>query len=529
MLQDSRECRELDPLVCVCREGSWFHLTPMPAKEQAMPSHPNNVPRRCRRILLASFISFFLALIAVCHAGTATQVMVNEIFGNDMVIQRDMPVVIYGQADANSGTVDVTWNGSTKSADVKADGLWEVKFEPVPAGGPYALTVAGSETVTFSNILVGEVWVASGQSNIHYQLRPVDPGNAESAKADFPEIRIRGSRVAGGDTPAEESPRGTWKVCTPANAPFFSGTGYYFAKALHQDLGVPVGVIVVALAGSPLERWAPIGTMAGDPVYQAYVDNTLAGGRKYQTATLYNGMIHPLRKLSFRGVIWWQGEANTSRAGEYRTLFQRMIEAWRADCGRGDFPFLFVQLASYWAKDPPSPDGGGSWAAVREAQFATLRTEPNTGMVVAFDVNVSDGSLHPKRKDLVGQRLARCAMGLAYGDKREFQGPLLTKAVTVGAAIRLHFEHVGAGLVLKGDTSQQFAVAGADDVYQWATPTIDGDTILLSSPTVAAPVSARYAFSQQPNGACLWNADGFPASPFRSKEVMEFAPKNNGH
>jgi len=498
-------------------------------------------------------------LLCGCGLGLRADVTLPALFSDNMVLQRGIAAPVWGKA-APGEQVTVSIAGQQATATAGADGRWLARLAPLQAGGPLEMTVAGKNTITLHNVLVGEVWVCSGQSNMQFVLASARDSAAEIAAADYPQIRMFTTPGVTAATPLAEV-AGAWAVCAKDTAPRFSAVGYFFARELQQKLGVPIGMIHSSWGGTPAEAWCDRETLAADPALQPFVagldgkiaeharatyaqygdtlrawlqeaDRAKAEGKPLPPVpaslygasfaltlppgtptVLYNGKIAPLVPYGIAGVIWYQGEANANRAAQYRTLFPAMIRGWRRAWGQGDFPFLFVQLANYMAAKPEP--GPSQWAELREAQAMTLAL-PKTGMAVAVDIG--DGTnIHPTNKQDVGKRLALNALAMTYGKALEYSGPLYDRMEVQGNAVRLHFTHA-AGLhagTAPGAELTGFAVAGDDQHFVWAKAVIDGDTVVVSSDQVAAPVAVRYGWADNP--ACnLYNAAGLPASPFRT-------------
>jgi sialate O-acetylesterase len=474
-----------------------------------------------------------------------------------MVLQQKMRNPVWGWA-APGENVTVSLGGHRETATADGSGRWQLRLPPMKAGGPYEMTVSGGNAVTVHNVAVGEVWVASGQSNMEWNLGWETTGYKEEiAAANFPMIRMMtvDKTVAGGPKP---DVAGKWEVSGPETAGHFSAVGYHFAKELHRALGVPVGIIHTSWGGTPAESWTRISTLAADSALRPVLDRwdrTVAGypearrtyerqRREWQKAadaakaegkpappeprapedplrnpwwpgSLYNGMIAPLVPYGIKGAIWYQGESNADRAYQYRTLFPTMIRDWRRAWGQGDFPFLFVQLANFMpAKEEPGED---AWAELREAQTKTLSL-PKTGMASAIDVGDAV-DIHPRNKREVGRRLALNALAIAYGrDEGEYAGPLYRSRKVEGGRVRLKFDHAEGGLSAKdGAPLKGFAVAGADRKFVWANAEIDGDEVVVWSDAVPRPAAVRYGWASTPPST-LYNKDGLPASPFRTDD-----------
>lgn len=486
--------------------------------------------------------------------GATADVRLPKIFGDHAGLQRGKPMPVWGTADPGE-KVTVEWRGQKVSTTADRNGKWRVTLKPMPAGGPYEMVVKGKNTVVLKDILVGEVWVCSGQSNMEWPLFLARNGEQEVASANYPQIRLFIVPKAIADQPQEDLPGGEWRVCTPESARNFSAVGYFFARELHRALNVPVGMVESAWGGTPAESWTSLSTLETNPVLRPILQNweravqgypqalqrfyqqlqaweesaakARAEGKPepprpnrpvhprnnpWKPAGLFNAMILPLVPYAIQGAIWYQGESNTGRAYEYRTLFPAMIQDWRKAWGQGDFPFLFVQLANFMATRPEP--GESAWAELREAQLMTLKL-PKTGMAVAIDIGEAN-DIHPRNKQDVGKRLALNALAIAYGKKVEYSGPIYTRMKREGSRIRLYFKHVDGGLTTpNGEPLKGFAIAGADRKFVWADARIEGDTVVVSSPQVAEPVAVRYAWADNP--VCnLYNKAGLPASPFRT-------------
>jgi sialate O-acetylesterase len=498
--------------------------------------------------------ALLLALVAGSHIHSA-EVAPMAPFNDGMVLQRDMAVPVWGAARPGE-QVTVGFAGQRKTATAGADGRWRVDLDPLPASaeGRELIIAGGGVTRTVRDVLVGEVWIASGQSNMEYGVGHVVNAKAEIAAADHPLIRVFTVKTAVAAEP-QRAVSGSWAVCTPANAGGFTATGYFFARDLQARLGIPVGLIHSAVSGTLAEAWTSGEALAKDPmlvpilarydeavaaypaakaayeaalkVWQAEAAAATAAGKPepkkpaepadpaVQTtrpAGLFNGKIAPLIPVAFRGVIWWQGEYNSERCEQYATFFPTLIRDWRARWNRGDFPFLFVQLQNLDIQPQPN---SAHYDELREAQFKTLRSVPATGMVVACDVGDAH-DIHPPNKQAVGARLALAARALAYGEQIAWSGPLYAGMAVEGARIQVRFDHLGGGLVDRdGKGLGGFTIAGADRQFVAATAAIDGDAVVVSSPAVPQPVAVRYAWADNPT-CTLYNQAGLPASPFRT-------------
>jgi len=504
------------------------------------------------------WVTVLLVLLAAAPA--AADPRLPAIFSDHMVLQQQMPIGVWGWA-APDERIDVRLRGQRVSTTAGHDGRWRVTLAPETAGGPDDLVIAGATaTKRFTDVLIGEVWIGSGQSNMQWEVRQAQDGDAEIAAADHPRIRLfsvkRVTALEPKDdvSPFDDAP--TWAVASPATVPHFSAVGYFFARELQKARGnVPIGFIHSSWGGTPAEAWTRLGALQDDPALEPLLaqyrriegeypslrygyekrlpiwsDALKAwqaanpgapmpgmpaprGGPEdpHRPATLWNAMIAPITPFAIRGVIWYQGEANALRAWDYQRLMTAMIQDWRRAFNRGDLPFLFVQLANFRQNPPDS--GASWWADVREAQRLTLGL-PNTGMASAIDIG-NPLDIHPLNKQEVGRRLALSARAVAYGERVVPSGPLYDGMTLEGATVRVRFRYVGGGLVLDTSKGSGFTAAGTDGVFKPATVAIDGDTLVVSSPDVAAPVAVRYGWEDDPITS-LRNKEGLPASPFRT-------------
>jgi len=490
---------------------------------------------------------YILTLAAVI--GARADVTLPALLADHMMIQRGLPVHVWGMA-AEGEPVSVTFRGNTQSTTADSIGLWSLYLPPGEAGGPFELTVKGNNRITLKDVLVGDIWVASGQSNMEFTVKEGMHAEAEIAGADHPRIRLFHVKNKVAHHPLDDVAAEPWTACTPESVSGFSAVAYYFGRHVHEKLGVPVGLIETSWGGTPAEAWTSLRALSRDaslmPVFAWWanmndqavthqlqrekelnewrraVDRAKTEGKQppgfpwepnmensWMPSGLYNAMIAPLTRLPIKGVIWYQGESNASseRASLYAHLFETMIQDWRHSWGQGDFPFLFVQLANF------KTGADARWPELRDAQRQTLALA-NTGMAVTIDIGNRD-DIHPKNKQDVGLRLALAARAIAYGEKIEFSGPLFRQATPEGHSMRVWFDHGGRGLVAKGGELTGFEIAGADRKFVPAEAVIAGATVAVSSASVSTPVYVRYGWSDDPH-CNLYNVDGLPASPFRS-------------
>jgi sialate O-acetylesterase len=503
-----------------------------------------------------------LSAAAVALSGGARpalgDVKLPAIFGSHMVLQRDQRDRVWGKADPGE-EVTVTVAGQSKSARANSDGKWSTTLDPMPAGGPYTMTVKGKNTVTFDDVLVGEVWICSGQSNMQWEVGQANDGDLEALTADHPKIRLI-SVPQVGTQEAKDDFKGEWQVCTPESVKRFSAVGYFFGRQIHETLGVPVGLIDDAWGGSACEAWVRRDLLEKDPEYRPLIqrwekieqsmpqaveaykerrkawesaaekarsegrrpspppqnpENQLTGNAR--PGNIYNGVLKPTIGYGIRGVIWYQGETNAGRAYQYRDLFPLMIKSWRNEWGIGDFPFYWVQLADFQAEKPEP--GESQWAELREAQTMAMDRLGKTGEAVIIDIG-EGRDIHPRNKQDVAKRLARWALAHDYGVKVAHHSPRYTSMEKQGNRIILSFEHVGPGGLYTFDVNEPrgFTIAGSDKKFHPAKAKLVGkDQVEVWSDDVSEPVAVRYAWADNP--VCnVYNRDGLPLTPFRTDD-----------
>lgn len=488
-------------------------------------------------------------LLLILSLSVAVQAAVDlrlaPLFCDHAVLQQGKAVPVWGWANPGE-KVQVEFKGNKAEAVADQTGRWQADLPALTADAqPAELRVKAEKIIIIHDVVIGEVWIASGQSNMEFALDKADNGSQEIASADSPLIRQFKVARAVSDNPADET-KGAWEPALPKNAGRFSAVAYFFAKSLYQDLNVPIGIINSTWGGTFIEAWTSADALKKDPAFAAITERwrqsqtpesreklysarlakweaaraaaeqrsetytapkparaTAEEEKKPMPAGLFNGMIQPLIPYAIRGAIWYQGENNSGRPQEYRSLFPTMITDWRGRFGQGNFPFYFVQLPSFQP---------GNWAGLREAQAQTLRL-PNTGMAVTIDLGEVD-NLHPTKKQEVGARLARWAKAKTYGKGGVASGPIFKSAVREDSTLRLSFEYREGGLVASKEPLTSFEVAGSGGKFYPATARIDNDTVVVQAGEVAEPVSVRYAWANAPV-ASLFNKEGLPASPFR--------------
>lgn len=485
-------------------------------------------------------------------ATSLANVKPSSLFSDHMVLQSGMSVPIWGTADPGE-KVTVTFKKQTKATIAGTDGKWVVRLSHLKPGGPFEMTISGKNSITVKDVLIGEVWLGSGQSNMSFTVskkRAYYAGllneNQEIAAANYPQIRMFTGKATKAYEPQSDI-AGEWEVCSPETVPGFSAAGYLFARDLQKELKVPVGILTMAYGASTAESWVPRQTIAADPLLKPLLDKFDAREAFYrghpgatsdqappgpqtinsrpskpdplrdpvqdqhQPTVLFNGMINPVVPYAIRGAIWYQGESIVGgKAGValYSHVMETLVKDWRSRWGEGNFPFYFVQLAAL--------KNVSNNPAVREGQ-SQLLSLPNTGMAVTIDIG-DPANVHPKNKEPLGDRLTRIALAKTYRRKIEYSGPTYESMKIEGNTIRLKFTHLGGGLVAKDGPLKWFQIAGADQKFVDADARIEGDTVIVSSSQVSAPVAVSYAWDNYPEGCNLYNAAGLPAAPFRTDQ-----------
>ncbi len=496
------------------------------------------------RTLLAGLILF-----QSLSTSEGAELSMPDIFGDHMVLQRDRPIILWGRAaPGESLSIDLADQSVTTTA--ATDGTWEAQLPALPAGGPHILRVRGNTTLAFQNVLIGEVWLASGQSNMEWLLKETDGASEEIARSRNPNVRmIKVARAVSAEP--MESIEGLWRECDPTTSGWFSAVGYYFAKTLAEDLSIPVGIINSSRGSAQIQPWIPRPEFLSQPAlkedwekWEKAVSAFPAAQERYAKALtqweekastppsqadlrskpqppfgpghynepggLFNGMVAPLARLSIRGVLWYQGEANSRRAAAYRGAFPILISSWRKAWKDPEMPFLFVQIAPYAAGDfvPSGPER----AELRDAQAAALDL-PATGMVVTLDIGGPEE--HPRNKRDVGLRLARLAEAKVYGLDVPYSGPVFERADFVEDRVLLHFAHSETLRTLDGNPPTGFEICGSEGTFFPAEATLQENTVVLTAGEVPLPVGVRYAWCNLPQ-VNLVNGENLPAVPFRT-------------
>lgn len=475
-------------------------------------------------------LGFVLASQFLCSASALADVKLPAIFSDHMVLQQGIALPFWGTASPGE-EVTVTVAGQSATAKADDQGRWSLKAPAVKEFGPVAVKVAGKNVIELKDVLIGDVWICSGQSNMEWSIEHSGNPQAELAAANHPQLRFIQIPKVPSTVPLADA-KHPWNVVTSDSVKGLTGqggqygqgglsaVGYYFGRELQARLQRPIGLIHCAWGGTICEAWTSDGTLRNDSEYseilaraaKANGDPTKAGDPN-RASVLYNGMLAPIRPFAIKGAIWYQGESNAARAVQYRTLFPAMIADWRKQWGQGDFPFLYVQLAAFLPRQAQPTES--HWAELREAQTLAL-SSPKTGMAVTIDIGDA-ADIHPKNKQDVGKRLAANALSIAYGQSLAPAGPLYRSMTVEGNKIRLQFHHVGNGLIARGEQLTGFAICGADKKFVWAQAQIDGDSVLVTAEGVQAPIAVRYAWADNPE-CNLFNKENFPASPFRTDD-----------
>ena len=520
------------------------------------PKTPFQNKSNTPKVMVAMWLLAFAAVFG--HgmlSAFAAELRLGSPFSDHMVLQREKPIAVWGWAEAGE-LVTVSFADCSKSVSSAADGRWALELDPLTASAePRKLTVTGrgGRGITVQDVLVGEVWLGSGQSNMEMSAGSANNFDAEKASANLPLIRYYGEASGPAEKTMPEG-RGGWQVCTPESVRRFSATLYFFGRELHRELDVPVGLICSASGATQIEYWIPAEAQCSDQKTKANYESMLRGYTSFDEAKvvadyeaklaawklaaeqaieekkappprptdvlairkrkgppggLYNGKIFNLIPLSLRGILWYQGESNAGNPDLYHKLLTELVTSWRA-LWNEELPFAWVQL-------PGFTSSGEAWPRMREAMLkATVL--PRTGMAVTIDIG-DQKNIHPTNKQEVGRRLSLWALGAVYGKSVPATGgPLPVGSSIQGNTMTVAFSQAGGGLKTKdGGSVSGFQIAGADRQWRPAVATIAGDRIAVSSPDVAAPVAVRYAWQDFPE-CNLYNAAGIPASPFRTDE-----------
>lgn len=469
----------------------------------------------CAGVMLAGL----LASSGIARA----DVKLPKVLASNMVLQQKQAIPIWETADAGE-EVTVSIGNNKATAKAGDDGKWSVKLNEMTAGGsPVEVVIKGKNEIKLTNVLIGEVWVASGQSNMEWSVAASANPKEEIEAAKHPNIRLFHVRKTPAVVPQEVVLDRDWSECSPQTISNFSAVAYYFGRHLQKELNVPIGLINTSWGGTAIEPWTPIAGFESVESLKPIAEQVKAQQAKPEGAKagpggpshLYNGMVHHLVPFGIRGAIWYQGESNRGQGVTYEQRMHALINGWRSVWGQGDFPFLFVQLAPYKYVKPPMTDPNHLLPQIWEAQTKVLAMK-NTGMAVTTDITNLD-DIHPKNKQDVGKRLALWALAKTYGKSDlVYSGPLYKSMKVEGNKIRIEFDHVGGGLKSRDDKPLSwFTIAGKEGDFVEGTAVIDGNSVVVSSDKVAEPAAVRFGWDQiaEPN---LMNAAGLPAGPFRT-------------
>ena len=441
------------------------------------------------------------------------------VFSDHMVLQRNTQVAVWGTSDYGEHiSVEGSW-GDRATTWASKTGHWLVRIQTPDAGGPYTLKINGEHReVILEDILIGEVWLCSGQSNMGWPVHKSQNPESEIRNANYPNIRFFDVKNQFTLKPWNNC-HGSWQVCTPQSTEYFSAAAYFFGREINRELDIPVGLIHSSWGGTPVESWTNDRFLKQVTDYEPIDPMTKIGPRS--PAVLYNGMIHPLIPYTLNGCIWYQGESNVNEENhdQYRELFSAMISNWRSDWDLGNFPFYFVQIAPFKYHEDKQSE------VLREAQLKTLAV-PNTGMAVTMDIG-NPRDIHPKNKQEVGRRLARWALAKDYDRDLVYSGPLYKSIQVKGNKIYVYFRHTGSGLMTKDDQLKHFEVAGSDGIFVPAEGRIKNNHVVVRSPEVSNPKYVRYAWGNAIE-ASLFNKEGLPASPFNSQNWQTTGNRENG-
>ena len=508
-------------------------------------------------------LSALLLLTAFAFGKTQVHadVKLPSIFSDHMVLQKNATLPVWGWADPGE-KVTVSIAGQTRTATADTSGNWKLKVGKVSADSPLTMTVTGHNTIVIEDVLVGEVWLASGQSNMQLSVNDVNNAWQEKASAKYPQMRGFFVERRPAITP-QTNCGGKWVVCSPETVGNFSAAAYFFGRELHQKIGEPVGLVQASWGGTPIETWSSMSSMAAKPElapvlknwqatlhpydeekaqaqYVSALESWTNNAAKLKTegktvppqpqkkgdprldknypANLFNGMIAPIVPYAIRGAIWYQGENNAANdlAKLYAIQLSLMIQDWRQRWDEGNFPFAWVQLPNFHPRTTNVVETNyNNWCVVREGMLETLAVK-NTGMAITVDVGEAN-NIHPKNKQAVGHRLALWALAQVYGHDIPYSGPLPEGQKIKGEEIILSFKHTDGGLVAKDGALKGFALAGAEHRWVCANARIEGNKVIVSSHDIKSPKAVRYAWAANPD-CNLFNGAGLPASPFRTDD-----------
>lgn len=464
-----------------------------------------------------------LLFVALCSLSAFSAITLPSLFTDNMVLQQQSEVAVWGWAKGGSNvTVLTSWNGKKYSTRTDGSGKWKLKVTTPAAGGPYQITISDGTPLQLKNILIGEVWICSGQSNMEMPMKgfkgqPILNSNDAILKSKNKNLRLYTVPRSSVTTPQENSKPSQWKEATPESVSEFSATAYYFGRLLNEMLDVPVGLINVSFSGSYAQAWMSAETLREFAGIKVPAKNDTIKAVSRTPTTLYNGMLHPIIGYGMRGCIWYQGESNYEDPELYEKLFPTMIQEWRSEWGIGEFPFYYAQIAPYnYAQLSPYNTGGKyNSAYLRDAQRKMETAIPNSAMAVLMDIG-EENNIHPANKEAGGKRLALLALAKTYGLKGfGAASPTYDTLLIQGSIATVKFKNVPNGLTSFGKELKQFEIAGANKIFYPAKAWINRDVVVVSAPEVKEPVAIRYAFKDFIVGELFGN-DGLPVSSFRT-------------
>lgn len=468
------------------------------------------------RKLNVLFFSFLLLFFFAHTNPLEAAIKLPAIFGDHMVLQQQTEAAIWGEASPGKTVkVETSWDKASYTTKADMDGNWKLKVKTPKAGGPYNISLSDGQTLKLNDVLIGEVWICSGQSNMQMPMRgyynqPIYGANEAVAVSKNQNIRLFTVERQKTVKP-QNNFKGDWKTCVPENVVDFSATAYFFGRMIQQALDVPVGLICSSWGGTRIEAWiSESGYKNFDWV--ELPDKNQEGEVSQNTPTvLFNGMVQPMVGYAFRGALWYQGESNRNQPDEYEKLMPGLIQNWRDAWGIGDFPFYYAQIA------PFGYGNGLNSAFIREAQLKASTAIPNAGMACLMDAG-EENNIHPANKEAAGERLAFWALTKTYGQKGiEYSGPVLKEMTVEGNLVKLTFDHANNGLTTYGQELKNFTIAGENQRFFPAQAFITRQGITVSSGRVPNPVAVRYAFEDFVVGE-LYNTEGLPASSFRTDD-----------
>ena len=456
---------------------------------------------------------YTLSIVILLTIPSFGQIRLPAVIGDNMVLQQKSEAAVWGWGEPGSEIkVTGSWNNDTVKTKISNHSFWSVKLKTPAAGGPFTVNIKSNDELTLKNVMIGEVWICSGQSNMEWSAdHNLMNAQEEIKNANYPDIRLFHVKKIATETP-QDNCFAKWEECSPSTMHSFSSVGYFFSRNLHQNLNIPIGIIEVAWGGTPAEVWVNADLVESDPLLRSSAQKLITyDWWPNKPGVAYNAMISPLIHFSIAGAIWYQGEGNTLNYESYRNLMGTLIENWRSDFGK-EFPFYYVQIAPYAYSPETRP------AIIREMQMQTMNNVPKTGMVVVSDLVDDVKNIHPANKQDVGKRLANWALGETYGVKElAYKHPQYESMKLEKSKIRISFSNVPTSLIQKGDELKCFEIAGDDNAFVPASAKIDGNSVLVWASGIKAPEAVRFSFSNDAIGN-LFSKEGLPVAPFRTDE-----------